>query len=228
MDITLRKINRAEVLRYLGYGDNAPDALVAAQLDEAETIVRRLAKPRVLYRLFDLEPAGETLRVRGTALDLAGEAILAHLAGADQCVLLVATLGMAVEREIFRLQVVDLALATVVDVTASAAIEQVCDQVQEELAEMTASKGRFLTTRFSPGYGDMPLSLQQPFCSVLDAGKIGVTVSKFYLLTPRKSVTAVFGICREPVSAPLKACALCAIADTCSLRKAGTSCGKFD
>ena len=226
MSIALPKIDRSEVLRYLGYGDNAPDALVTAQLQEAEQIVERLASPLAIYRLFGLERDHDTLRVSGTVLELEGEAIRAHLMGADQCILLAATLGMAVDQELRRIQVRDMALAAVLDATANAAIEQFCDSIQQELAVLAASRGLCLTTRFSPGYGDLPLTLQRPLCVVLDAGKIGVGVSDLYLLSPRKSVTAILGLCREPVPNQPEACAVCTIAEHCNFRKAGTACGK--
>ena len=226
MDIQLNKLNRAEVLRYLGHAGAALDTLVAAQLDEAEAMILRLARPRAIYRLFDLERAGDTLRPQGTALDLEGRDIRAHLAGADRCILLAATLGAALDRALHRVQVTDLALATILDATASAAIEQVCDRLQRKLAALAGKEGRFLTVRFSPGYGDMPLCQQQTFCAVLDAGKIGVGVTAHFLLTPRKSVTAILGLCSEPVRDGPGACDLCHSADICKLRKAGTPCGK--
>lgn len=226
MDMQLRKIDRDETLRYLGIVGGVPDGLVAAQLAEAEGIVLRLAQPRAVYRLFDLERDGDVLRLQGTALDLEGEDIRAHLKAADRCVLMAATLGAAVERELRRIQVTDMALATVLDAAAGTAIEQICDDLQRELAAIAASEGRFLTDRFSPGYGDMPLEQQRRICAVLDAGKIGLTVTEHFLLTPRKSVTAVSGLCSEPVAAKTDACAVCKIADTCKLRKAGTPCGK--
>ena len=226
MDIRLTKLNRTEILRYLGHADTSPDGLVAAQLDEAEATVRRLARPRTLYRLFDLERTGDALRLRGTALDLEGRDIRAHLTDADRCILFAATLGAALDHELRRTQITDMALATILDAAASAAIEQICDSLQTELTALADQKGRFLTTRFSPGYGDMPLSQQQTLCTALDAGKIGVGVTEHFLLTPRKSVTAILGLCPNPVADGPNACALCQITDTCKLRKAGTPCGK--
>ena len=226
MDIQLDTINRSEVLRYLGYAGKEPDELVATQLAEAERIVLRLAKPRAVYRLFDLERAGDVIRLRGTAFVLEGRDIRAHLRAADQCILMAATLGAAVEREMRRVQVTDMPLATVLDATASAAIEQVCDSLQQELTALAAERRRFLTSRFSPGYGDMPLRQQQTLCAVLDTAKIGLTVTDHFLLIPKKSVTAVLGLCPEPMTDEPGACALCNLADTCKQRKAGTACEK--
>ena len=229
MNIALKNIDRAEVLRYLGQGQGTVDELVAAQLLAAEEVVLTLARPRAVYRLFDLAREGETLSLLGTALTLLGRDIRTHLATADRCLLFAATLGAAVDQEILRVQTRDMALAAVMDATASAAIEQVCALVQHELTALAASVEGHLTDRFSPGYGDMPLEQQRAFCTVLDGEKIGLGVTDHFLLTPRKSVTAILGLCPRPL--PLaedrsSVCTLCHSTDTCNFRKAGAPCGK--
>jgi len=224
MDMQLNEIDRAEVLRYLGHTGALSDDLVAAQLTVAADIVLRLARPRARYRLFDLERTDGVLRLCGTALALEGRDIRLHLNDADQCILMAATLGAETEREMRRIQVTDMALAAILDATASTAIEQVCDSLQRECTAFAAERGRFLTGRFSPGYGDMPLEQQQTLCAVLDTEKIGLTVTAHSLLTPGKSVTAVLGLCPKPPAIHADTCKVCGIADTCKFRKAGISC----
>ena len=49
--------------------------------------------------------------------------------------------------------------------------------------------------RFSPGYGDCPLSAQRSIVNALNATRlIGLTVTPTSLLMPTKSVTAVIGL----------------------------------
>ena len=58
---------------------------------------------------------------------------------------------------------------------------------------------RFLTDRFSPGYGDFPMESSKDLVGLLDAGRrIGLTVSQSGILIPRKSVTAVLGVSDRP------------------------------
>ena len=226
MEIKLQKLNTTETLRYLGHTGSPLDELVSAQLATAEELVLRLAKPRAIYRLFDLNRQANTLHLQNTTLTLLGSDIRTHLSDADQCILMAATLGSALDQEIHRTQVTDMALATVLDATATTAIEQLCDSVQQELTTLAASMDRFLTTRFSPGYGDMPLAQQQALAALLDTRKIGIEVTDHFLLTPRKSVTAILGLSQNPPANSLTACTICNIADSCTHRKAGTPCGK--
>ncbi|MBO4769751.1 MAG: Vitamin B12 dependent methionine synthase activation subunit, partial [Clostridia bacterium] len=52
-----------------------------------------------------------------------------------------------------------------------------------------------LTTRFSPGYGDLDIFSQKIFLSVLDASRLaGITLSESMLMSPSKSVTALCGV----------------------------------
>ena len=51
-----------------------------------------------------------------------------------------------------------------------------------------------MTRRFSPGYGDLPLSVQPAFAQELDLESLGVAVTDSYLLVPQKSITALVGV----------------------------------
>jgi cobalamin-dependent methionine synthase I len=52
-----------------------------------------------------------------------------------------------------------------------------------------------LRPRFSPGYGDLSLSVQSDLLNVLDARRnIGLTLSDSLMMIPQKSVTAIVGL----------------------------------
>jgi cobalamin-dependent methionine synthase I len=68
------------------------------------------------------------------------------------------------------------------------------DRIGETLGG-TLAADETLTPRFSPGYGDFPLSYQRVLIDLLDAPRVlGVSVTPSDLLVPVKSVTAVVGI----------------------------------
>ena len=136
-----------------------------------------------------------------------------------------ATLGAQVDALIRRAQVRDMEQALWLDAAASAAIEEVCDTAQRQIAEQL---GQSLTHRFSCGYGDLPLSIQPQLCTLLDSAKsIGLSVSHSSMLTPVKSVTAILGIlpAGTVASAP-KPCTICHLKENCVLRRKGVFCGK--
>ena len=118
----------------------------------------------------------------------------------------------------------DIVQGYITDCLASAAVEGVCDSLEAELSKRLADK--YLTWRFSPGYGDLPLDLQPKILAVLEAGKrAGVSCTGSLHMIPRKTVTAVIGISDTPIVRKKQGCAACSMKDRCTFRKAGEHCG---
>ena len=223
--ITELHINRAETLRYLHILGQAPTEILT-DLAYAEQQLLQTAQPRFIWQEFSLQKA-EEITLQGTNLTLPGADITKLLQDADRCVLLAATLGLVVDELIRRTEVTDMSRALMLDACASAAVENLCDQVQQQLVEQFAAQGDYLTDRFSPGYGDLPLSLQKPLCATLNSQRlIGLTVSSSGILLPRKSVTAIIGISNRPQAKRPSGCATCNLSATCPFRKVGQNCGK--
>ena len=104
----------------------------------------------------------------------------------------------------------------VMDAAASALVEETCDHLQESLPFS------HLTFRFSPGYGDVPLSLQKQLLKVLDAGKrIGLTLTPSMLMVPQKSISGIVGIGKEAIK---RTCSGCQMMDHCEYRSNQTVC----
>ena len=166
-------------------------------------------------RRFALEPDGTLC---GTRFQPQGSDVRAMLAPCGEAVLMAATLGAESERLLLRSQARSSGEAVLMDAVLSAAIEAVCDEAERALrADLTE---KYLTDRFSPGYGDMPLEQTRGICAVLDAGRaIGLTVSNSGIMIPRKSVTAILGISDAPVPRRPSGCEGCAARERCALRR---------
>ncbi|MBQ3089098.1 MAG: vitamin B12 dependent methionine synthase, activation domain protein [Oscillospiraceae bacterium] len=221
MERRLTAIDRAEALGYLGCpGGDAPEEL-RAQVEAACDLLFRTARPRALVRIFERNDRA----LPGTAFRLEGEDIMAHLSGCHRVVVMAATLGRETEELLLRFQVKDLAMAVVLDACASAAIESVCNDLEEELRLGLAEEGLCLTGRYSPGYGDFPLSAQSMLCDLLDSQRrMGLTLTPSGLMLPRKSVTALLGVSHTLSSRTRRGCTGCPGYDTCIIRKGGRSC----
>lgn len=216
MELTYLGADRATVLRYLGAAGWTPDKATAALLDQAEGLVRDACTPRGVWKALPLE-----------VLDLheAGRDISRHLSGCDGLVLMAVTLGSGTDSLLRRLEVRDIALAAVADATASAAMDRLCDAVEADARAWVKGRGRYLTGRFSPGYGDCPLALQGEVCRLLDTVRaLGVALTPQQLMTPRKSVSAVLGSAGHPVTGARAGCGTCLLRETCAYRKRGMTC----
>ncbi len=221
MEARIGHIRRAETLHYLRYHGSFMPGEIRDELDRCEELLLRTARPRLVWRLFPLLPDGS---LAGTDYRPGGEDVHAMLRECDQVVLLAATLGMEAENLIRRTAGRSMSEAVILDAAGSAAIESVCDNFCADLAETLAP--RFVTDRFSPGYGDMPLADQHALFRVLDVTRrIGVCLSASGLMIPQKSVTALIGVSDRPQKKRSRGCAECNLADDCPYRKEGLNCG---
>lgn len=223
-DIAL-KAEESEVLRYLGYRGNVMDESMKMKLDHSIARMTEAAEPRYIHGYYEL--SGDPLVLGETEVTLPGEDIKKHLSGCFGCYLFAATLGPRVEREIARSQKTDLAGSVIMDAACDDLIEKLCDHVQSVIEGQCRAQGHYITDRYSPGYGDLPIELQPRISALLDTGRrIGLTVSSYNILTPRKSVTALIGVKDQPSKASKRGCQSCSLYASCAIRKEGGSCGR--
>ena len=131
---------------------------------------------------------GESLRLDGHPVE--SRALAKNLQGVSRAYLMAATLGVGVDRLLRKYTQISGAELALADGYASALCEALCDEVSDRLSE-----GIVTRPRFSPGYGDFPLSEQRWLLDKLSAGRtLGITLGDSLLMTPVKSVSAVMGI----------------------------------
>ncbi|MBQ9720864.1 MAG: methionine synthase [Oscillospiraceae bacterium] len=216
------KPNIDEILRYLRVRGEAPEEL-RAQVEAAAEELAETLRPQFVYRVFPLERGEGGVALQGSGVTLTGGLASKMLRSCDAAVLLCCTLGMEFERRLRALERRDMGKAVILDACGSAWVESGCDAAEREIAERFS--GRFLTDRFSPGYGDLPLSLQRSVLDALDARRrLGIHLSESFLMTPSKSVTAVIGLSDTPQPARVRGCGYCAMKGNCDYRKGGTTC----
>lgn len=225
MELSLKSFRREEVLQYLNWRGGEIPPEVNAQIDNCIAETFAAIQPRYTYRYFKLIRMPEGIQLYGTNILLPGQDVQALLADCKSCVLMAATLGAKLDAHIRRTQVRDLTRAVILDCCGSAAIEAVCDAVEQYICQDMHTP--FLTDRFSPGYGDMPIDFQYQLTNLLDtARQIGLTLTDSYILTPRKSVTAIIGLAEQPQTKRFRGCAYCSMFENCTFRKAGKTCGR--
>ena len=218
----LTALNENEILLYLGYRGQELTPEMEHLLKTCQQELLSGIRPKVCWLRTPLE--GTSLPRCG--LTLRGEDISRHLSGCKEVILLAATLGSEVDAILRRTQLADMTRAVVLNACGSAAVENLCDNLEEDLRKALTEEGRYLTDRFSPGYGDFPLEQQGELCRVLDTGrKIGLSPTASGLLAPIKSVTAVMGVSPAPTKRRSRGCEHCNLFRTCEFRKEGISCG---
>ncbi len=226
------KVNRADALMYAGHAGQELGGELSARFEELARQCEESHKVSYVWRVEDIDGSrrfGELVPqvvLAGSGLVLEGADISAHLRGASKVAIFACTLGAGCDRELRRLGALSPLDQTLYDCCASSLAEAGAQEVQELLGEEAAKLGLEARARFSPGYGDLPLSVQPAFLQALDAGRaIGLGVTESMLLSPVKSVTAVLGFF-DPAAADSSSdpCDLCAARAYCCYRERGTTC----
>lgn len=147
-----------------------------------------------------------------------GEDLSFYLDDCESAVIIAATLGIGIDSEASKLMITDMSKAVVFDALASAFLENQTNEYEESL-----NLGPH-TFRFAPGYGDIPLELNDIFIDSLSLTKrIGIGKSSNHLMLPQKSIIGICGVGKA--LAPV--CGHCPRLNSCSLRKDNLRCYSF-
>ena len=169
--IKIEQIDREQALRYMSYKGGAISDTALSELEECERKLLETIRPVCVYRVFKINGFFPLVLENGLVLE--GKDLSEHLEGCEYAALFAATVGADVDMLIRRLQITDMAESVMTDALASAAAEQAADLAEEEIRK--SLPGKFFTWRYSPGYGDLPLTVQPKLLNVLNAGKTAGT-----------------------------------------------------
>ena len=187
----LPSCDEREILRYAGVRSGGEDVLPL--LSECLSLSGGVISPAAAYVTLPLFCDGDTLSFGG--ITVTSKSLREHLADASHVILFCATVGHGIDRSIRRYAAFSPARAHMLDAIGTERVEALCDALCEVLAAEGACEGKTLSSRFSPGYGDLPLSLQKDIIRLLDTPRrLGVTLTESLLMTPTKSVTALVGV----------------------------------
>ena len=225
-DYEILSVDRFEVLRYLGFRGQAVSDELDRRLDELVARAIAVARPRGALRSFRVaRRGGDLVELEGTTLSLRGRDIARHLSDAVEVVVFAVTLGAGTERELSFLSATDSLAQVVVDSASSTLVERAADAANARAVAYGAERGLHASSRFSPGYGDMPLESQPEFLAATDATRrLGITLTDSNLMIPTKSVTAVVGLHSTPQPGARSVCSVCQFREFCSLRESGRTC----
>ncbi len=162
-------------------------------IEEYAPMVVQEIQPKYCYTktLVRLLPTGK-LDLGHTRLE--SKDLQKNLSGCTMIYTFAVTLGLQIDRTIAKLAVSSPGKAFAIDALASAYAESVADTLSQIFQE-ELPKGYVLAPRFSPGYGDLSLSVQPSILEALEAAKYtGITLGSNLLMSPRKSITAIQGV----------------------------------
>lgn len=195
------------------------------EVDQAVSVLQKACTPNSIFRTFPVHiggPCPETCpggtpekadegrsstvqadppdplnrtRITIGPLTLYSNDLAKNLSGCTEAVILASTIGLGADRLVKAQGTRSLFRASLYQAAGAAMIEAYTDEVNERIAREAAARGLRAKPRFSPGYGDLDLSLQKDIFELLKLPKtLGLTLTESLLMVPTKSVTAFIGL----------------------------------
>ncbi len=187
-------ISVKEITRYLGYGRETVPETDQTLIDHGREQVKKLMAGKACYSRFPVA-CMEDDRIQMPYGEIESRHLSRHIAGCKEVYIFAATIGAAFDRFLTRTRLTSMAEAAVLQACGAAAIEAVCDALNEKLRKEAEAEGKVLCSRYSPGYGDLALDNQRGVFEVLNPPKyIGLSLMDTMIMSPEKSVTAIIGI----------------------------------
>ena len=177
-----------------------------------------LLQPRVTARRLLIEDMRhERVKLEGDGR-LSGELFTQHMGGAQEAVIVLCTVGEALERRAAEVSKEDAVYGLALDGVGSAGVEALANAVCALFEEEATKEDCQITIPLSPGMVGWPVEQGQPqIFDLLDAGEIGVQLTESMMMLPRKSLTFVLGIGKELVAGG-RTCDYCSLKETCRYR----------
>lgn len=212
-----------DALRFMGVPKEARSGEMAERAYRTFELLEGFIRPRRVWGRFSVLADDRGIRL-DEAVRIESGSLARLMAHSRECWVMAVTLGPEVDRRILLAQKQDMLDGMVLDACASVRADALCDEVEGEIFR-ELREGEHPTMRFSPGYGDAPLTASADLIALLDATRrIGLAMTRSYMMTPIKSVTALIGISDQNEDRT-RDCSRCSAKPDCPYRKRGESCG---
>jgi 5-methyltetrahydrofolate--homocysteine methyltransferase len=213
-----------DTLRYIQMPASDIDETTIQKIKNTYGELEKISLIKHIYNCFDVSLGSNTVFFEKAGFEIESIDLANLLMNCSKCYVLAVTLGQTVDRQINIQQKRDMFDALILDACASVLVDKICDDIEQSIIK-DLNKNEFLTMRFSPGYGDVPLDIQQQLIDVLDASKrIGLSLTKTNMLIPTKSVTAFIGVSHQRENRN-KTCKACNLVHECIYKERGDKCG---
>ena len=187
---------RREILRYA----MCPSCTDRAMLDIMEDCISECGRfASFSYRVSYCELPARLIDEKTGEIDLwhinvSSKSLAANLAGCKTVVVFAATIGPGIDRLIKKYSKLDPVKALFMQATGAERVESLCNLFCDTYPSP-------LRARFSPGFGDLPLTIQPDVLKVTNAAKnLSITLDDGFLMSPSKSVTAFAGIDNKDIT----------------------------
>lgn len=192
------RLRVAPILRFQGYRNIDRVARpIREAAEEMVTVAEQLVDPRIVFARRLIERVDGEMLVLQEGPTFHGRCFDTHLSRAREAVCFLATIGPALDERVSGLaDAGDLLEALLLDTAGWLAIEGALRAFRVDLASRVHPDRLRLSPRLGPGFLDWSLTEQVQFFSVFNGMSVPVTVSEYCVMTPKKSISGLFGLIR--------------------------------
>ncbi|MCD4711141.1 MAG: methionine synthase [Bacteroidales bacterium] len=188
-----------DILKLLGNQQGAIDAHTTALVDQYVAECLRVSSPTGAFVLADAVEAESSLEIIIPGVTFhPGRIIHNMLQHSKNYALFLVTAGPEPENLVRTLLEQENYLeGYIADLIASAIVESVAGQVEEQVRKLANNRGLKITSRYSPGYCSWNVEEQQKLFSLFPKACCGISLSESSLMNPIKSASGIIGIGAE-------------------------------
>jgi hypothetical protein len=200
-----------EVATIMGYKSGTEPSFVPEMVKELLTEAPDHAAAAGCFSYFDITeikvPQGLIIHSAGSLR--VGSKIARQMLGSDTFALFVTTAGNSFDSWIkMKASDGDVLAEYLCSSIGSVIADKVADVVQEDVSNYAMNRGKGITNRYSPGYCSWNVREQKGIFDLLPTDKIGVSLTRSFLMKPIKSVSGIIGIGADKKPGPYM-CDLC-------------------
>jgi hypothetical protein len=183
--------------------------------EEALTVGLELLEPQVLIKERTVTSFQHEQLVLEDNKQISGALVTGHLVGARSIKTVVCTVGSKIDAHASEVMEDDIVLGLAVDGVGSAAVEALANAVCKDI-ELEAESREFQSTiPLSPGMIGWSVEEGQPIIfDLMDPSQIGVELTPYKLMIPRKSLSMLIGL-GPGMHSGQRICDFCAMRETC-------------
>lgn len=193
------EINEKRVLRELRIPrkeslSDLDEENLAVELKKLIELAYGLIQGKACYSTFEIKKILESKVILDKSETLvSGKKLAEVLADCSYCTLFVTTIGPELENRVVQMEKNDPSGAFYLEHVGNWMAEYMAEAVNNRISQEIIKSGFLPKKRYSAGYGDWPVESQKEILELTGSSRIGVSLSESFLMTPRKSVSALIG-----------------------------------
>jgi hypothetical protein len=205
--------SKREVLRMLGgSGGKGLSVRLRRQVEDWMERVDMVINPRLRFSVKGVADVSKTGVTLADGTIWRSPKLARAFNSCKRAVVYAGTIGSRIEKEVGKLTERNrLSEAYIVESLGSVAVENMIEQFHSKCGSFLRLGRKGITLPFSPGYCDWQVEEQRKLVSSVAADKIGIRLNTGGLMTPRKSISGVFGVMdRQGPAIAYNPCSNCA------------------